>query len=90
VDKPGKILWNTFFTFSFDFSMAFALLTRALIFLVMFILVLSHDHACEPHVVAFDKLLRALTASDLNKLHHEDVMKWLMLHALRLLGGHIA
>jgi len=29
VDKPRKILWNTFFAFSFDFSMAFNL--RALI-----------------------------------------------------------
>ena len=54
-----------FFTFSFDFSMAFALLTRALIFLVMFIVVLSQLHACEPHAVEFDKLLRALIASDL-------------------------
>jgi len=25
VDKPKKILWNTFFTFSFDFSMAITL-----------------------------------------------------------------
>ena len=66
VDKPKNILWNTFFTFSFDFSMAFALLTRTLIFLVMFIVVLSHHHACEPHAAAFDKLLRALTASALN------------------------
>ena len=48
VDKPREILWNTFFTFSFDFSMAFALLTTTLIFLVMFIIVLSHHHTCEP------------------------------------------
>jgi len=25
----------------------------------------SHGHACEPHAVVFDKLLLALTASDL-------------------------
>ena len=48
VDTPRKIMWAHFFTFLFDFSMAFALLTRALIFLVMFIVVLSQHHACEP------------------------------------------
>ena len=30
VDKPRKILWNTFFTFSFDFSIGFCLIKRAL------------------------------------------------------------
>ena len=38
----------------------------------------------------FDKLLTALTASDLNKSGLEDVVEWLMLRAPRLLGGHIA
>jgi len=65
VDKPRKIMWHTFFDFSFDFSMAFTLIKRVLIFFVMLFLVLSQHHACEPHVVEFDKLLRALTASDL-------------------------
>ena len=65
MDKPRKIMWNTFFDFSFDFSMAFSLLTRALIFFVMFIVVLSQHHACEPHAMEFDKLLHALTAYDL-------------------------
>jgi len=63
VDMPRKIMWTPFFTFSFDFSMAFALLTRALIFLVMFIVVHSQHHAYKPHTVEFDKLLRALIAS---------------------------
>jgi len=65
VDMPRKIMLTPFFTFLFDFSMTFALLTRALIFLVMFIVMLSQHHACEPHVVEFNKLLHALTASDL-------------------------
>jgi len=90
VGKPRRILWSTFFAFSFDFSMAFALLTRAPIFVVIFIVVLSHHHACEPHAMEFDKLLRASTASDLNKLGLEDMMEWRMLCAPRLLGGHIA
>jgi len=46
VDTPRKIMWTRFFTLSFDFSMVFALLTRALIYLVMFIVALSQYHAC--------------------------------------------
>ena len=34
VDKPRKIMWNTFFDFSFDFSVAFSLMKRALTFFV--------------------------------------------------------
>jgi len=34
VDKPRKIIWNPFFDFSFDFSLAFTLTKRALIFLL--------------------------------------------------------
>jgi len=66
VDKPRKILQNTFFVFSFDFSMALTL--RELVLFFVLISMFSHSHACKPHAVAFDKLLRALTASDLNKL----------------------
>ena len=36
VDKPRKILWSTFFAFSFDFSMAFSLIKRALTLLTSF------------------------------------------------------
>jgi len=64
-DKPRKIMWNTIFDFSFDFSMTFDLLKRALIFFSLILCMLSYLQACEPHAVAFDKLLRALTASDL-------------------------
>jgi len=57
-------MWNIFLDFSFDFSMAFALLNRALTFFAMIILALSSCHACEPHAKKFDKLLRALIMSD--------------------------
>jgi len=46
VDKPNKIMWNTFFDFSFDFSMAFSLLKRVLTFLAMITLVFSYCQAC--------------------------------------------
>jgi len=61
VDLPRKIMWNTFITFSFDFSMAFTL--RALIYFDFILCMLSYLQACEPHAVAFDKLKRALTMS---------------------------
>jgi len=65
VDAPGKIMWNTFFDFSLDFSMAFGLLKRALTFFVIFIFMLSYSQACEPYAMVFDKLLRAMIVSDL-------------------------
>jgi len=61
-DKPRKIMWNTIF----DFSMVFNLLNRALIYFVFILCMLSNLQACEPHVVAFNKLLRALTMSSLS------------------------
>jgi len=42
VDKPGKIMWNTFFDFSFDFSMAFSLIKRALTFFALILCMLSY------------------------------------------------
>jgi len=66
VDKPRKILWNTFFAFSFDFAMAFTLIKRALTFFALILCMLSFCHACEPHAVEFNKLLRALTMSALD------------------------
>jgi len=45
VDKPRKIIWNTFFGFSFDLSMALALLKRALTFFAVIIFELSYCHA---------------------------------------------
>jgi len=64
VDKPRKIMWSTFFDFSFDFSMALTLTGLILFFVLIFMF--CHCHACEPHAMAFDKLLRALTASALH------------------------
>ena len=65
-DKPRKIVSNTFFAFCFDFSMAVSLIKGALIFFALILFMLSHYHACEPHDSALDKLLRALTASNLD------------------------
>ena len=59
VDAPRKIIWNTFFDFYFDFSMAFGLLERALTFFIIMIFTLSYSQACEPHDAVFDKLLYA-------------------------------
>jgi len=47
VDMPRKILWNTFFNFSFDFSMALTL--RGLNLFSVLICRFSHSQACEPH-----------------------------------------
>jgi len=65
VAKPRKITWNTFLDFSLDFSMAFDFLKRAMTLFATIILILSYCHACKSHVVSFDKLLRALTTSNL-------------------------
>jgi len=62
VDKPRNILWYTFFVFSFDFSMAFSLMNRALTFFVLVLCVLSFYQAWKPFAEEFDKLLRALIA----------------------------
>ena len=63
VDMPRKVMWSTFFDFSFDFSLALTL--RGLILFFVLIFMFSHGHACKPRTVKFDKLLRALTESDL-------------------------
>ena len=54
-------MWNTFFDFSFDFSMAFSLIKRALIYFVLILCMLSYCQAWRPFAEEFDKLLRALT-----------------------------
>jgi len=54
VDKFRKILWNTLFAFSFDFSMAFPVLKSALNFLALILCMLSYCHAYEPYAAAFD------------------------------------
>jgi len=65
VDALRKIIWNTFFDFSFDFSIALGLVKRVLTLFIVVILKLSCFHACQFHVVALDKLPHALMESDL-------------------------
>ena len=65
VDKPGKTMWNTFFAFSFDFSIGSALLKRALTFFAVIIFMLSYCHTWKLSAEEFDKLLHSLTLSDL-------------------------
>ena len=64
-DKPRKIMWNTLFAFSFDVSIGFALLKRTLTLFVVIIFILSYCHAWKLYAEEFDKLLCALTMSDL-------------------------
>ena len=45
VDEPIKIMWNTFFAFSFVFSIGSALLKRALTFFAVIIFMFSYCHA---------------------------------------------
>jgi len=45
VENPRKIMWNTFFNFSFAFSMAFSLIKRALAFFALILSVLSYWQA---------------------------------------------
>jgi len=61
VDKARKIMWNTFFAFSFDFSISFALLKRVLTFFTVIIFMLSYCRAWKLYAEEFDKLLHALT-----------------------------
>jgi len=79
VDKPRKIMWSSFFDFSFYFFMAITL--RGLILFFVLILMFSPSHAYEPDAAALDKLLRALTTFNLHKPSLKDVMEWLMLSA---------
>jgi len=48
VNEPRKILWNTFFVFSFDFAMVFSLIKRALTFFSLILCMLSYCYACDP------------------------------------------
>ena len=61
-------MWHTFFDFSFDFSIGFCLIKRALTFFALILCMLSYCQACKPYAKEFDKLLRALKAVELNKL----------------------
>jgi len=62
---PRKIKWTTFFDHIFDFSMAFDKCKRALTTFTSFLFVFSYLRHSKMHVVAHDKLLWALMASEL-------------------------
>jgi len=61
----GKIILTSAFAYSSDFSNTFDMFRRAVIVTHLFIFVCSYLHSSELHAHAFDKLMRALTASDL-------------------------
>ena len=77
-DVPRKIMWSTFFDHDFDFSMALDKYKRALTLFAQSLLVFSYSHHLEMHAQAHDKLLRALTASELTTRILSD-KEWLML-----------
>jgi len=79
-DVPRKIMWSTFFDHDFDFSMAFDEFKRALTLFALALLVFSYSHHSEMHAVVYDKLLRALTSSELTTRLLRD-KEWLMLLA---------
>jgi len=64
VDMPRKIIWTAFFDHSFDFSEAYDTIMRALSFIGVFFPVFSYIHHSRMHAGVYDRLLRALTASE--------------------------
>jgi len=62
---PLKIMLPTAFNFSTDFTKAFDKFRRALVIISAFLFKCSHSHSSEFHAQVFDKLLRALIASEL-------------------------
>jgi len=62
---PFKIMFITAFTSFTDFSMAFDKFRRALVIISAFLFKYSYSHSSQFHTQVFDKLLRALTASEL-------------------------
>ena len=60
-----KILWTTFFDHSVDFSKAYNTIMRALTVIVVSLPVFSYIHHSGMHARVYDKLLQALTASEL-------------------------
>ena len=72
-------MWNTFFDHAFDFSVAFDKFKRALTLFATGLLVFSYLNHSEMHVFAFDKLLQALTASELMPQILNNDEEWLIL-----------
>ena len=65
VDMPRKIIYATFFDHSSDFSKAYDTFMRTLTIIDVSLLVFSSIHHSKIHARVYDKLLRALTASEL-------------------------
>ena len=61
---PAKIMVTTAFRFFTDFTKAFDKFKRALTIISTILFKCSYSHASELHAQMFDKLLRALTASE--------------------------
>ena len=64
-DMPKTIVWSPFFDYTFDFPMEFDESKRPATLFALSFLVFSYSHNFEMHAVIYDKLLRALTASEL-------------------------
>jgi len=79
VDTSRKIMWNTFFAFSYDFSMALALLKRALTFFAAIIFMLSYYHAWRLYAKEFDQASACLYDVPFKGLSLDNVMEGLML-----------
>jgi len=61
-------MWSTCFDHTFDLSMEFDEFKSPLTLFASSFLVLSYSHNSEMHVIAYDKLWRALTASEWSDL----------------------
>ena len=81
-DMPRKIIFPFAFNHSADFSKAFDKFRRALTITPIFMLGCSYLHSSELQAQVFDKLLRALTASELAMRVLNAAEEWLMLLAL--------
>ena len=87
----SSITWSIFFDHAFDCSMVFDEFKRPLTLFAPSLLVFSYSHHFEMHAQAHDKLLRALTTSDLKARILRD-KEWLMLlkplwHSLGAFGA---
>jgi len=63
-DVPRKSTWSTFFDHTVDLSMVFDEFKRPLTLFDVSFVVFSYSHHSEMHAITYDKLLRALTASE--------------------------
>ena len=64
-DLPKRIMWTTLFTPSYDFSMVFAKVKRILVLFSVILVIASYLLFSKLWSQEFDKLLRALTMSNL-------------------------